>query len=151
MKRFIVSLTVRSRTIDPDEIGRLLGCAASSCHRRGDVPEWAGTSIGGKCSMLDHFWHRSSQGAGENATMAAHAASLVALLYQADPDIADLTASGRLELWINVGILYDTYTTSVRLPFDLIALAARLGATIEVSSYPTEFNVPEPEPLRNDP
>ena len=71
--------------------------------------------------------------------MKAHAASLEALLRRVDPGVADLTASGRLELWMKVGILYDTYTTSARLPRDLVALAARLGATIEVSSYPTEF------------
>ena len=40
-----LTLGIHGEDLDPDEISRLLGCAPTSCHRRGDArrsgPPWA--------------------------------------------------------------------------------------------------------------
>jgi len=139
MKQFIVSLYARSRTLDLDRITRLLGVEPTGGHRRGDLSEL------GTYSYLDTYWWIGS-GVGDEATMEAHAESLVALLAPLVPEVVESTGSRKLDLSIGVGIMYDTYTTSVRLPADLVAFAARVGAGFEVSSYPTEFDEVESQP-----
>jgi hypothetical protein len=54
--------------------------------------------------------------------------------------VPDLASTGDLDLTIGVGIMHDSYTTSVRLPRMLVAFAGQIGASFEVSSYPTEFD-----------
>ncbi len=132
MKEYIVSIYVRSRSIDLAGITRLMGVEPNGGHNQGEVG-----GRGDRC-YLDNFWWLDS-GAGDEATMEVHGESLIASLSMLSPEVAPLASSGDLEVSIGVGIMSDTYTTSVRLPRELVAFASRIGASFEVSSYPTEF------------
>jgi hypothetical protein len=133
VKKFIVSIYARSRSLDPGKITRLMGVSPSGSHLKGDL------SASGKSCYLDHFWWLGS-GLGEDGTMDDYGGALMAILSQMSSEVPDLVASRDLDLTIGVGILYDTYTTSVRLPREFVAFASRIGAVIEVHSYPTEFD-----------
>ena len=133
MKQFFVTLYARSRSLSAGEITRLLGAEPTGGHQRGTLAET------GDRSYIDTYWWVDS-GLGDEASMESHGGSLVARLAPLVPKVAERIETGELDLKIGVGIMYDTYTTSVHLPHALVAFAARVGASFEVSSYPTEFD-----------
>ena len=143
MKQFIVSLSAQSWTLDLATITRLIGCEPTGGHEPRVLAET------GDRSCINTYWWVDS-GTGDEATMQDHADSLMSRLAPLVAEVVELTSSGDLDDCIGVGIMYDTYTTSVRLPPRLVAFAADLGASFEVSSYPTEFDSPTSSEPRND-
>jgi hypothetical protein len=129
MKEYIVSLNVRSRVLDLAEIIRLMGAEPSGSHVKGDL------NAKGNACYVSNFWWVTAE-AGEDATVDAQldfiAAKLTRRQLGHDPQLL-----GELEIWVSVGVMYDTYTASVMLSSKLIRFANDLGAGIEVSTYPT--------------
>jgi hypothetical protein len=132
MKEYIVSLNVRSRVLDLAEIIRLMGAEPSGSHVKGDL------NAKGNACYASNFWCLNAE-VEEDATIDAQLDFIEAKLTQKwlghDPQLL-----GDLEIWVSVGVMYDTYTASVMLSSKLIRFANDLGAGIEVSTYPTEFD-----------
>lgn len=133
MKQYVMALNARSRSLPLAEICRRMGAEPSpdSCEK-GDLD-----ARGGLC-FIATFWRLDSE-AGDEATVEEHCRSLRTKLPPGHPPL-HAEPGGDLEVWLSIGVLYDTYTVSVVLPAALVALACDLGATVEVSCYPTSFD-----------
>ena len=82
------------------------------------------------------FVFRLDSNSGDEATMEEHTELLISRL---SPNVVGLALIGDLDISIGVGVMSDSYTTSVRLPRNLVAFAGRIGASFDVSYYPTDF------------
>ncbi len=132
MKQYIVSLYIRSRSLSPAEITRLMGTEPSCHHEKGSLND-----LGTAC-FLNHFWRLVSE-EGDEASLASHLDSLMSRLSGWPPTSGD-PAPGDLDIVLGVGVMSDTYTTSVLLSRSLVRFASGIGAGIEVSTYPTVFD-----------
>ena len=129
MKELLVSLDVTSPSLTLGEISAKLGRSPSyeSSHDKGE-PRFGR-------ERFDHAIWRLNSTAQKTEPLEEHLATIAA---QFPPEA--LPASATLTdctIWINVGLLFDTPSSSVLVTRRALDIIHRYGAVLEVTCYPS--------------
>jgi hypothetical protein len=120
MKEYLVSLDILTPLISPRQFTNRFGVAASLFQTRKlkkDILWSLESHLGGKATLADH----------------------VKAIFKKIPVIVLEGKRFPTSAYINVGVLYDTYTCSVGVPADCVSLLEKHGLGMEFSCYPTDF------------
>lgn len=129
MKQFLCDVIVKTPQISQDEIASLLGICASDVIRKKDVND-----VNYNCDTI--LWLLINI-TSQTTSIGAWLVSITNALSNRD---SEALINRGITLILSCGTMYDTYTGSIQFESEEVAMMAALGASIDLSWYPTKFS-----------